>query len=233
MVSMDPNITKASSIYDSINNKINRKLGKASANDLEDEEQIQNLEVYRDNIDQELSDDLDENTSNQGDKSPFSTRSDQLKNKMKLVNRQQKDNSDKKREIDKKAFEDTPRSVNNLVSDFGYDDEPEKNLERKESWSPEQEKIEESKNEYESPNKTQQVEVIDIDDPELVRKYSKSPSQDAKINLENKIEVYSNNLELGQDCHDSKEHITLLRVESLSNKNDTGNDTSINSGENK
>jgi len=83
------------------------------------------------------------------------------------------------------------------VSDFGYDDEPEKNLERKESWSPEQEKIEESKNEYESPNKTQQVEVIDIDDPELVRKYSKSPSQDAKINLENKIEVYSNNLELG------------------------------------
>jgi len=76
MVSMDPNITKASSIYDSINNKINRKLGKASANDLEDEEQIQNLEVYRDNIDQELSDDLDENTSNQGDKSPFSTRSD-------------------------------------------------------------------------------------------------------------------------------------------------------------
>lgn len=233
IVSMDPNITKASSKYDSINNKINRKLGKVSAGEIEDEEQIQNLEVYRDNIDPELSDDLDENTSNQGDKSPFSTRSDQLKNKMKLVNRQQKDNSDKKRENDKKAHEvidkDTTRSVNNIVSDFGYDDEPEKNLDQKESLSIEQEKIKESKNEYESPNITQQVKVIDIDDPELEKKYSKSPSQDAKINLENKIEVYSNNLELGQDCHDSKEHITLLKVESLSNKNDT----SINSDENK
>jgi len=76
IVSMDPNITKASSKYDSINNKINRKLGKVSVGEIEDEEQIQNLEVYRDNIDPELSDDLDENTSNQGDKSPFSTRSD-------------------------------------------------------------------------------------------------------------------------------------------------------------
>ena len=43
---------------------------------IEEEEQIQNLEVHRDNIDPELSDDLDENTSNQGDKSPFSTKSD-------------------------------------------------------------------------------------------------------------------------------------------------------------
>jgi len=66
--------------------------------------------------------------------------------------------------------------VNNFVSDFGYDDEPEKNLDRKESLNIEQEKIKESKNEYESLNITKQVKVIDIDDPELEKKYSKSPS---------------------------------------------------------
>ena len=240
IISIDPNISKANSRIDLINNKINRKLNKMTKEDIEDEEQIKNLDVYDKDIDQELSDDLDEITSNQGDKSPFSTRSDQLKNKMKLVNRQQKDNSDKKRENDKKASEvidkDTTRSVNNLTSEFGYDDEPEKNLNEKESLSIEKsmsikKEIKESKNEYESPNKTQQFKLIDIDDPELERKYSKTPSQDAKINLDNKIEAHINNLELVQDCDDSKEHITLLKVESLSNKND--NDISINSGENK
>jgi len=76
IISIDPNISKANSRIDLINNKINRKLNKMTKEDIEDEEQIKNLDVYDKDIDQELSDDLDEITSNQGDKSPFSTRSD-------------------------------------------------------------------------------------------------------------------------------------------------------------
>lgn len=91
----DQHNTKTSSQLDSLSNQVkNKELG-IFKETTEDEEKFINVEVQGE-INAELSEELNDNNSNNGDKSPFSTKSGLVKNQMKLIYRQQKDDSNEK-----------------------------------------------------------------------------------------------------------------------------------------